>query len=364
MKTIKLKIDRIVADPSVQPRVTLHKPTVEEYAERYSHGDTFPPPVVYWDEAINWLSEGFHRFAAWKKADLSDEIEVERRPGSKEDAILNALASNWTHGLRRTNADKRRSVEMAVDLRPKWTDRRIADLVGVSHNFVNEVRRVLSSDDNTQEHREGKDGREYKSTKGKSDTEVNGQQVDSDSPVIITAAERKPESFQDRPRNPIAGDTWPAAAALTKGTKFWPKVMLLPTGSEAVYDAYGQPVPAGTGDYFNDATIRQLRDDGIALRTSFDGFLEKLNRAKSSRKAYPWTDQSGVSTALEKINAAFDDILALLGDSLPYLVCPDCHGRPVRCQSCRNTGYWPIRVCEENPARMPKVKRPTAEGIA
>jgi hypothetical protein len=55
-------------------------------------------------------------------------------------ALQHALAANQTHGLRRTNADKRRAVELALDRWPDKSDREIATLAGTSHPFVGRVR--------------------------------------------------------------------------------------------------------------------------------------------------------------------------------------------------------------------------------
>jgi hypothetical protein len=65
--------------------------------------------------------------------------------GTARDALLFALGSNTTHGLRRTPADKRRAVEVMLrdEEWAKWSDREIARLCDLSHAFVSGVRREL-----------------------------------------------------------------------------------------------------------------------------------------------------------------------------------------------------------------------------
>jgi hypothetical protein len=74
-------------------------------------------------------------------ADISAEI----RTGTLRDAILFACGANSTHGERRSNRDKRKSVCTLLEDAEwsHWSDRRIADVCGVSHPFVSEVRQSL-----------------------------------------------------------------------------------------------------------------------------------------------------------------------------------------------------------------------------
>lgn len=133
----------IVVDQSIQPRADgTDKQLVSEFAECMRAGDVFPPIVVYEDGDKLWLSEGFHRVAAADMAEL-DTIKAEVRPGNRKDALVNACGrSNAIHGSRETNADKRLRVTRLIDSFPKYTDKRIADLAGVNHHLVSEVRGV------------------------------------------------------------------------------------------------------------------------------------------------------------------------------------------------------------------------------
>lgn len=52
-------------------------------------------------------------------------IVVDVRNGNREAALLHAMASNQSHGLKRTNADKRRAVSETLKIVPGWTDGKI-----------------------------------------------------------------------------------------------------------------------------------------------------------------------------------------------------------------------------------------------
>lgn len=76
----------------------------------------------------------------------------------RDDAVLAAAGANKTHGLRRTNADKRRAVEMALSVAGGRSDHWIAERCGVSPTTVGTVRASLSNLD-SQVERKGRDGR-------------------------------------------------------------------------------------------------------------------------------------------------------------------------------------------------------------
>jgi ParB-like nuclease family protein len=130
----------IKADQGCQARVTTDATTIDHYAEIITEeGYVFPPVVVYYDDANYWLSDGFHRHAAAKKAGLGS-LKAEIRKGSRRDAILYAVGANAT--LRRTREDKRHAVEILLkdEEWSKWSNRTIAHRCGVNEKLVRTLR--------------------------------------------------------------------------------------------------------------------------------------------------------------------------------------------------------------------------------
>lgn len=122
---------------------------------RISGSGVFSPLVVFQEGDRYWLAEGFHRLAAGLHAGLG-ELPFEVRQGGLRDAILHSVGSNATHGLRRTNADKRRAVSIlrqdelvAVDpaTGDPWSDQEVSRRCAVSPTFVGTMRRSLSTVD-------------------------------------------------------------------------------------------------------------------------------------------------------------------------------------------------------------------------
>jgi hypothetical protein len=114
---------------------------VAEYAEAMAAGAIFPPPVVFHEAGRFWLAEGFHRVASALQAGFA-ELPCVVRQGGLRDAILHSAGANVAHGLRRTNADKRRAVLMLLEDEEwsQWADREIARRCAVHHELVGRVR--------------------------------------------------------------------------------------------------------------------------------------------------------------------------------------------------------------------------------
>ncbi|MDX0438934.1 hypothetical protein GOD34_18350 [Sinorhizobium medicae] len=150
MHLIEIELSAIITDDSAQIRVAGTNPeVVAEYAEALQHGAVFPPVVLFNDgntDSSYFAADGFHRIAA-ARAIGKPTISAEVRHGTLRDAIIFAAGANSTHGLRRTNADKRRAVTVLLSdpQWSKWSDRKIGEAVGVDHKTVGAIRRELTS---------------------------------------------------------------------------------------------------------------------------------------------------------------------------------------------------------------------------
>lgn len=136
----KLNLAAIRIDGGTQPRERIDMEVVADYAEGVKVGIEFPPVVVFFDGAEHWLACGFHRWHAHKAAERAS-ILADVRSGSLDDAKLFASGTNGGHGLRRSNADKRLAVLMAVGVKADWSDTKIAVHCAVSVPFVSAIRR-------------------------------------------------------------------------------------------------------------------------------------------------------------------------------------------------------------------------------
>lgn len=165
---MKLALSLIREDGGTQARAELRQETISAYAERLRTGQPLPPVVVFYDGKDYWLADGFHRVTAADEAKLH-EIDADVRQGTQRDAILYSFGANASHGLPRSNEDKRRVVEkMLAD--PEWgtwTQARIAETCVVSREFVSRVLSEMQEKGKPTCDRSqvtGRDGRTYNTT--------------------------------------------------------------------------------------------------------------------------------------------------------------------------------------------------------
>ena len=154
---MNIKLSSIQRDTSIQTRAEINMETVNSYAEAMTEGAEFPAVVLFGTESKCWIGDGWHRVMAAEQIGAMD-IPAEVRNGGRVEALKHALGANAVHGQRRTNADKRRCVELAVKEFASLSSRAIAELCGVSHPFVLSIMQVVTV---TTSHRTGTDCKQY-----------------------------------------------------------------------------------------------------------------------------------------------------------------------------------------------------------
>ena len=134
-----IKISEIKTDAGTQSRAAICDETVADYAEAMAAGDQFPPLTVFHDGSSYFLADGFHRIMASQRQGAT-MVDCVVHKGTRQDALKFSLGANRTNGLRRTNADKRHAVEMALREFADRSDRAIAEICGVSYTSVGRFR--------------------------------------------------------------------------------------------------------------------------------------------------------------------------------------------------------------------------------
>jgi cell wall-associated NlpC family hydrolase len=131
----EIALDQIRRDGGTQARACMDDAVIREYADALTEGAKLPPAVLFDDGESKWLAGGWHRDAAYALIGART-MPCEVRQGTLTDAKLYAYGDNQTHGLRRSNADKRKAVECMLREFGDWSDRKIAQHLGVSHTMV------------------------------------------------------------------------------------------------------------------------------------------------------------------------------------------------------------------------------------
>jgi hypothetical protein len=373
-------LDNILIDKRYQARVKgLDEVHVTDLMNAYGQADAeIEPPRVWIIPAVgNVLTRGFHRLEALKRLGRK-RVECEIRNGSIADALTDAASGNNTHGLKRTNADKKRSVEMVVEAHPDWSNRRIADEAGVSHNFVTELRQ-LSSDDSsnskTPEKTTGKDGKERPAKKknnpkkstsepvSKSDDDETASRTDEQS--VEAEFEAEPESVPEAAKPSEPGIETVEVKGKITSVKGFPEPRILrfkkSNGkmTEKVIDMMGNPIPDHLGDLFVDNTLRDILSQleaAMEIIESADKQLIKSATSKVFSTQFNWVDWATINIHVKKFRDSAVEVVNAVRDGLPYAACPGCGGDKNGCKECRLCGYWPRVEVENNAKRFRQAK--------
>ena len=141
---------RIIYDPGLQMRDHIDGDHVDALCDAIDAGESLPPIDVFDDDEIDpeiipryLIGDGNHRFLAAQKRGLK-EIACRVFMGGRKAAQKRALGANAEHNaLRRTNADKRKSVLCALKLYPKASLRELADICKVTNPFVLKLKKEV-----------------------------------------------------------------------------------------------------------------------------------------------------------------------------------------------------------------------------
>lgn len=277
MKAKKLLIDLLNLDADTQSRVALSKETIAEYVEAIKAGVTLPPADVFHDGAEYFIGDGWHRAYAWLEAGVAN-IPVTMHNGGKRDALLFAAGANQGHGLKRTNADKRRAVEIMLRDAEwgEWSDRKIAEHCGVSNDFVSRLRSEVSFNDTSEEAEEDDDVEES-----------------DDEPAPVEPPKPATRLGKDGKRYPVKEK--PASA---KGPSI------------------------------------------ATLALPYKRACNDLVRIKSDLSAIAKDEKAGahLATKIVRITRDIDDLRGAINQTEPLELCGKCGGPG--CQHCARTGFW------------------------
>lgn len=144
--TIGVPIEEInkKLQPASEMRCKLDKEAVENYASILAK---LPPVKLMRDNEAQtwWVVDGAHTISAALKAGKK-EVQAEWSEGSYLDAWKAAANENQSHGVRVTNKDKRRRVEVAVKhpVMSKWAATKIAEACGVGRSLATEIKKDVT----------------------------------------------------------------------------------------------------------------------------------------------------------------------------------------------------------------------------
>ncbi len=302
--TKRIKLSEIVTDAGTQVRAGLNETTVADYAEALADGAKFPPVIVFHDGSRYIAADGFHRIHAAQRIGAT-QIECDVRKGGKSDALKFALGCNAHHGLRRTNADKRHAVELAVREFPAASWPVIAKMCLVSEELVKGVSKQLTENGGLKKPETviGLDGRERKlpppPMQRRASTDANG----TPHPVPALRDHLLPDAEKER------------------------RAAVPPPPPTRVLDATGWPIPTQL------IPLWQRTDEVQEMLTALSRVKGALRAAQDKRDRL--FAEVNFSSALSQLDQAWTDIKT----AKPFAVCPTCQGQlPDKCTLCKGRG--------------------------
>lgn len=139
---MKFAVQDLVMDERCQARDALVDDVAQEYAQAYLQNTKLPSIDVFLVDEKPLVIDGWHRVSAALIAGVAFLDARVLGQGDIDEAIWRSCSQNQSHGLRRSNADKRRAVWVALSsaIGQDQSNRAIAQHVGVHHDLVGELR--------------------------------------------------------------------------------------------------------------------------------------------------------------------------------------------------------------------------------
>lgn len=285
-------------------RHSLRDDVVLEYANIYKADPKALPPVdLFTEDSKTYLiGDGMHRIEA-VLLNVGKTITANIHSGGYEEALKYALRSNERHGIRRSQADKRKCVQEAIKQWPKLTDSAVGEIAGVDNHTVKTVRDGMETkgDVKPEPVREGSDGRKVSARK-----------------VLEAASGNSP---QGKPASP---------------TKLTDK------------DSTGMVMTAHALQFWH-------RTDEVKQLMSTLAHVSKELRAAQKNQDLMYAEVN-FTAALADI----DRLWANIGTAIPYAVCSTCQGQPKTqaggCRLCKGRGIISKFRWETVPAEIRKMR--------
>jgi len=320
----------IAALHPIQTRSATDAETVEEYAETAQRGVKFPPVSVVRDGKHGklWLWDGIHRMEAARRIGKT-RIRAEVTDGTYLDALRLALGANATHGLRRSNADKRHALEMAWENRREIWPRTdgadpsteiLAEACGLHLNTVKAFMRTIQPTQNVPVEGCDRVGKMYqlKAAQGVNNVPVQPMQ---NVPVGMRGA---------APVRRVFGKDGKTRSAPIRAHA--PH-----RASNVMLDRFGVEIPMEIRDAFT----------GETARDQIESMLQSVVRLlKGAMEAHdPSVTQYRQADLIELQN-----LLRTAKFTRPYCVCRICQGNGRgSCSACHETGFQTEEQYKRNP---------------
>lgn len=298
MNNMQLKITDLTPDARTQIRVGLASDVVDEYATAYADGEKLPDLDIFLCEKKYLIVDGFHRYAAAQKAGL-DMLNCAVHSGDIKDAIRFALGANAKHGLRRSNADKLRAVEIAFREFVGHSYRAVAEMCGVSTPFVSA----------------------HAPPEAKSPPPPPPVEAPQDKGTKVKPSRTKNEDDKVTPKPEVPE---PVKRVGRDGIT---RTVPVPA-KKALKDQTHFPIPEGIVESWSYAEEAAIQVRGLKT-------LRQIAMLAEERKVKVWHEVN-----FKSLLSHLENVIEQWKLVVPYAVCPTCNGmNPEKCGGCGGRGF-------------------------
>jgi hypothetical protein len=156
------------------------------------------------------IVDGHYRYVAAQRLGLR-HLECEVFLGNEDEAFLEAVRRNSTHGLPLTLEERRNAAARVLAAHPHWSDRRIGVACGLAHETVGRLRLRLSRSGEIRhlERRQGRDGKYQRTARPRATADADAPST-ADDAFVSTESGR---TFLDWFSNNTIADDWAAHVA-------------------------------------------------------------------------------------------------------------------------------------------------------
>jgi len=286
-------------------RHDIRRDAVSEYMESYKKDKTKMPNIVLFsDEKGRYLiADGMHRFLAMAQLKFK-AFPAEVLSGNYESALSYALTANERHGLRRSQADRRRCIEAAIKQWPAKSNLAIAGACDVDNHTVKAVRDELEKRNQVKPEpiRESKSGKRVPASRP-AKVVVGNSQVES-----------KPKATEKLTEKDKTGYVLTAHAL-----RFWNRTHEV------------SAVVSQLSELSDLMTCRQKEQDLMYSEVNFSAALSDL-----------------------------DKLITNIETAIPYAVCATCQGHPDTqkngCRMCKGKGLVSKFMWDKVPQEIRKLR--------
>jgi len=279
-------INDIDIENSPKVRAQLNEEVANDYGQALKAKANLPAPILYQGKGEKHflIGDGLHRVTGAKAVGIKTLL-CEVREGGFEEALTYALTCNTTHGLRRSQADKKRVVEAALAQWPKLSDTELAKRTHVDHKTVASYRKGMEGE-----------GR------------IESSPVRTTRDGVVRTATRKVKAAAEAAGNSLKESNGSAS-------------------KEELKDSIGRLIPKDLVPLWQ--RIPEVTNLIDSLR-SVRGEVEIAQKDK---------DPMWAEVTMDNVVALLNEVITKLKVLIPYTVCTTCQGKlNSKCALCHGRG--------------------------